>query len=365
MKHKEALETVATLTEAAKTESLNKEQSYALAVSQAYLQHAEDVMGDMLNQAEAARSKLFTETERAAGKESMMGIIDLVVSNHDRNAALGSAELTKHTSGPRRILNEVIKDINRLFIPKENIVATSPPAPPPRIADSLPPLEKKPQKDPARVEKKPPVLSEAHAAQRDKTIERLVTMAESKRGKEFNTEERASIKESLKELRGVLVTASRLFADNSPSPEWATKDRELVNFTVDGLTKDFPLKSKMALTAMTDTDTAAQLPLSTQEPIKQAEKLSADDYKSKFLEKHTEIFNEDKKGLFGSYKNTELKETDSLSDIIQHARAKDNRSREAFVALGWMDKKGNIINNDLAEAAKETSEPEDAPQSQL
>jgi len=39
------------------------------------------------------------------------------------------------------------------------------------------------------------------------------------------------------------------------------------------------------------------------------------------------------------------KKPDSLKDIYEHAKQKNNRTRKVCVKLGWMDKKGNLTDN--------------------
>lgn len=62
--------------------------------------------------------------------------------------------------------------------------------------------------------------------------------------------------------------------------------------------------------------------------------------KNIFLNKHRELFNSDKEGFFSCWRNSNMKPEDSLSELIKYAQDNNNRSRTAFVELGWMDADG-------------------------
>jgi hypothetical protein len=77
--------------------------------------------------------------------------------------------------------------------------------------------------------------------------------------------------------------------------------------------------------------------------------------KQKFLDVHTKLYNESKKGFFGYFRNTNLKKESSLEEIIHYARDNNNRSRQACIKLGWMKKDGSLNTNnpDLPEKIRQ------------
>lgn len=61
----------------------------------------------------------------------------------------------------------------------------------------------------------------------------------------------------------------------------------------------------------------------------------------KFIAKHKEIYKEDI-GSFSLLRDTKVDGTWTLSNCVQHAQKHDNRSRKAFVELGWMNQDGSL-----------------------
>ncbi|STX29237.1 cysteine protease domain, YopT-type [Legionella beliardensis] len=64
-----------------------------------------------------------------------------------------------------------------------------------------------------------------------------------------------------------------------------------------------------------------------------------------FQAEHRRLFTKDKDGFFSKWYKTELKNDWELSDYLKHAKENNNRSREAFVNLNWMNKDGTLTEN--------------------
>lgn len=62
----------------------------------------------------------------------------------------------------------------------------------------------------------------------------------------------------------------------------------------------------------------------------------------KFHQVHQQIFERDKKQLFGAFVRTKIDGAMPLENIVEHAMKDNNRSREAMIQLGWMDKRGGV-----------------------
>lgn len=62
----------------------------------------------------------------------------------------------------------------------------------------------------------------------------------------------------------------------------------------------------------------------------------------KFHQVHQQLFERDKKQLFGAFVRTKIDGGMSLDNLVEHAMKSNNRSREAMVTLGWMDKHGGV-----------------------
>ena len=75
-----------------------------------------------------------------------------------------------------------------------------------------------------------------------------------------------------------------------------------------------------------------------------------------FLREHTRLFNESKSGILGVFRKTTLDKISSLAEILQYAKENDNRSRQACINLGWMNKDGalNTKNSDLPQEIKDS-----------
>ncbi|STX55606.1 Uncharacterised protein [Legionella beliardensis] len=80
--------------------------------------------------------------------------------------------------------------------------------------------------------------------------------------------------------------------------------------------------------------------------IKQARQFSVsiaaqkkDGYEKAFHQAHTKRMC---KEYFQFFRKTTIKGSESLSDILAHAAAKDNRSRKVCVKLGWLNKDGSV-----------------------
>lgn len=67
-----------------------------------------------------------------------------------------------------------------------------------------------------------------------------------------------------------------------------------------------------------------------------------------FREEHKKLFDKSKAGFGGYFRNTKLTSKMDLTQIIEHAKNHDNRSRQACINLGWMDKNGTL-NKDTVE----------------
>jgi hypothetical protein len=61
-----------------------------------------------------------------------------------------------------------------------------------------------------------------------------------------------------------------------------------------------------------------------------------------FKEKHQAMFEKDKQSCFGKWRNTTVTKETSLEESIKHAKESNNRTRQAFIDLGWMNKKGEV-----------------------
>ncbi|WED42041.1 endonuclease/exonuclease/phosphatase family protein [Legionella cardiaca] len=65
--------------------------------------------------------------------------------------------------------------------------------------------------------------------------------------------------------------------------------------------------------------------------------------KEDFYSKHNELYKEQRAHcLWGFFRNTKIKPSMSLQEIISHAQSSNNRSREVCVSLGWMNNKGKL-----------------------
>lgn len=62
-----------------------------------------------------------------------------------------------------------------------------------------------------------------------------------------------------------------------------------------------------------------------------------------FKKKHSELRKNAYWGL--GITNTNLSGNETLSEILEHAKKENNRSREACVKLGWMNKDGSLHND--------------------
>lgn len=71
-----------------------------------------------------------------------------------------------------------------------------------------------------------------------------------------------------------------------------------------------------------------------QDPIKPLE--------TQFHQTHTALFTQERRGFFGVLRKTSVKSNWDLSQIIQHAKNENNRSRRACISLGWLDKDGRL-----------------------
>jgi hypothetical protein len=67
-----------------------------------------------------------------------------------------------------------------------------------------------------------------------------------------------------------------------------------------------------------------------------------------FKDKHKAIFDKDKQGFGGSFRRTTVTEATTLEQSIHYAQESNNRTRQAFIDLGWMNKKGEITTMALA-----------------
>ncbi|MFC3909904.1 hypothetical protein ACFORL_12575 [Legionella dresdenensis] len=83
---------------------------------------------------------------------------------------------------------------------------------------------------------------------------------------------------------------------------------------------------------------------------------NTEDYRQLFLNEYDALFTADKAGFFGVYRNKGIKPEWSLAEIIQHAQSDNNRSRQACINLGWMDKQGKIKNEALLQAVSSCQE---------
>ncbi|KTD09155.1 tRNA modification GTPase TrmE [Legionella gratiana] len=64
----------------------------------------------------------------------------------------------------------------------------------------------------------------------------------------------------------------------------------------------------------------------------------------KFRAKHKELYDKDMRS-FSSLRHTKVDENWALHDCVLHAQKHDNRSRKAFIDLGWMHKDGSLTEN--------------------
>ncbi|MBA2657209.1 MAG: hypothetical protein H0U70_09570 [Tatlockia sp.] len=67
------------------------------------------------------------------------------------------------------------------------------------------------------------------------------------------------------------------------------------------------------------------------------------DMKVAFIKEHGKLLKKAKAEFGGIFRHTNLDYTQSFADLIRHAQDYDNRSREAFINLKFMDKEGKLI----------------------
>lgn len=67
-----------------------------------------------------------------------------------------------------------------------------------------------------------------------------------------------------------------------------------------------------------------------------------EDCRQLFLATHNQLFSKDKAGFFGKLRRTKVSENDSLGEILERAKDKNNRSRKVCIELGWMNKDGTL-----------------------
>ena len=70
--------------------------------------------------------------------------------------------------------------------------------------------------------------------------------------------------------------------------------------------------------------------------------LSEEDAVKQFFENHKNLLMNESKFGQSLFKKTEIQENWNLKEILEHATNSDNRSRKVCVALGWLDKEGQI-----------------------
>lgn len=61
-----------------------------------------------------------------------------------------------------------------------------------------------------------------------------------------------------------------------------------------------------------------------------------------FQEEHNRLFEKSKNSFLGGWRKTGIQPNWELSDYLKHAQEHNNRSRQAFINLGWMDKNGSL-----------------------
>lgn len=75
--------------------------------------------------------------------------------------------------------------------------------------------------------------------------------------------------------------------------------------------------------------------------------------KQQFLDMHKQLLDDAKGGLFGGWRRSKMDSTLDLPGLLQYAKHNNNRSREAFVKLGWMDKQGNLNDKTAPQEVKD------------
>lgn len=76
-------------------------------------------------------------------------------------------------------------------------------------------------------------------------------------------------------------------------------------------------------------------------------KLESSPPKDQFIQKHKELLHNEKSvNIIGRFRRTNINYDDSLADIVKHAQINNtfvpNRSRQAFMELGWMNRDGSF-----------------------
>ena len=90
-------------------------------------------------------------------------------------------------------------------------------------------------------------------------------------------------------------------------------------------------------------------------PADLAEKCEAG--RNDFRKKYAALYKEQSKGFFGCFRSSNLEDYDFLT-IIEHAQKSNNRSRRICMQLGWMDAKGQLTKNSVAERVMSTLQEE-------
>ncbi|MFC3909874.1 hypothetical protein ACFORL_12415 [Legionella dresdenensis] len=70
---------------------------------------------------------------------------------------------------------------------------------------------------------------------------------------------------------------------------------------------------------------------------------SFEQLRNKFLSMHFDTLFKEKSGFFSRWKNTEVKPDWDLKQIIKHGMTHDNRTRAICVEMGWLSKKGELL----------------------
>ncbi len=78
--------------------------------------------------------------------------------------------------------------------------------------------------------------------------------------------------------------------------------------------------------------------------------------KEQFIAEHRNLYNQSRAVCFlGFFRRSRVDYSSSLGDIIRHAQLNNNRSRQAFINLGWMQHDGSIIASSAPDEVKEAA----------
>lgn len=104
-------------------------------------------------------------------------------------------------------------------------------------------------------------------------------------------------------------------------------------------------QNRSTLTTSSTVNFKAQLKKMRQPNGIQHQQLTEMQAKECFLKAHSEVLSHDKASIFGSFKQTNVRENANLKDILEHAMKENNRSRLVCIELGWLNKNGDITDD--------------------